>query len=64
MENKTGWSDSLIRPKNSKIHFYKDGVSLCGRSVVDKGNKTFETSKKDKSDVFSGFCKICIEKQS
>lgn len=63
-EDQEGWSDSLIRTKSLIIHYYKKGVSICGRSKVDMGNKHFETSKKDISDAYSHHCKLCIKKQN
>lgn len=57
-----GWSDSVIKPKNSRIHYYKDGVSLCKRSGVDKGNRYFDKSERTKADVSSYHCKICIDR--
>ena len=64
MSRKEGWSDSLIRTSSLIIHYYKGDVSICGRSKVDMGNKTFETSKKDITDSYSHYCKLCIKKQN
>ena len=59
-----GWSDSYIRTNTSTIHYYKDGVSLCGRSKVDLGNRHFEKGEKNINDAYSHHCKLCIKKQA
>jgi len=58
-----GWSDSIIS-RTKTIHYYKHGVSLCGRKPLDKGNRLFDISPKTKSDSYSHYCKICISKQN
>jgi hypothetical protein len=63
-EEQEGWSDSFIRTNSLIIHYYKKGVSICGRCKVDMGNKVFETSKKDINDKYSQHCKLCIKKQN
>ena len=60
---KEGWSDSVIRTTTLTIHYYKGGVSLCGRSHVDLGNRHFNTDRKHLSDAYSHHCKMCIKKQ-
>jgi hypothetical protein len=64
MSDMEGWSDSLIRTSTLTIHYYKDGVSLCGRSYTDNGNRFFDKTKKNKSDAYSHHCKLCIDKQN
>jgi hypothetical protein len=61
--DKEGWSDSFIRTNNCTIHYYKDGISLCGRSKVDTGNKHFEKPLKNENDKYSRHCVLCIRKQ-
>ena len=60
-DNKEGWSDSIITYKNP-IHYYKNGVSLCGKAVIDNGHKNFDKSKKYLNDKFCGYCVLCIKK--
>jgi hypothetical protein len=60
---KEGWSDSTIKTSTLTIHYYKNGVSLCGRSKIDLGNKHFDKRLKDINDAYSYHCKFCIKKQ-
>lgn len=62
--DKEGWSDSMIRTNTCTIHYYKDGISLCGRSEVDLGNRIFDKGKRNPSDAYSYHCKLCIKKQN
>lgn len=59
-----GWSDSILGNTRKSIHYYKDGVSLCGRSNIDSGHNHFDISPKVASDSYSYYCKICIRKQN
>jgi hypothetical protein len=63
MEEREGWSDSIIRTNSLVIHYYKDGVSLCGRSRVDNGNIHYDKSEKNINDKYSCHCVLCIKKQ-
>lgn len=56
-DRKEGWSDSII--SRSKTHYYVDGVSLCGRKGVDRGNRNFEIRTGSK---FFNDCELCIKK--
>jgi len=57
MKLKEGWSDSII--SNSKVHYYKDGISLCGKKYVDNGNRNFEIRTGSK---YFNDCQLCIKK--
>jgi hypothetical protein len=63
MEEREGWSDSIIRTNSLVIHYYKDSISLCGRSVVDNGNLHFDKSARNLTDKYSNHCVFCIKKQ-
>jgi hypothetical protein len=58
-----GWSDSIVGIGNKAIHYFKDGVSLCGRKKVDRGHRHFDKSDRNLSDKYSGHCVLCIKKQ-
>ena len=61
-KEKEGWSSSVIGYRRHS-HYYKNGISLCGRMETDNGHKYFDKSKRTKGDSYSYHCKICIDKQ-
>lgn len=54
-----GWSDTVLRSRK-KIHYYKEGVSLCGKSLVTQHNHNFAMGG---GSIYHGNCAICVNKQ-
>lgn len=52
-----GWSLSVI--KGGKTHYFRNGVSLCGKSKVNRGNKRFDKDRM--GNVFFHDCATCVK---
>jgi hypothetical protein len=55
----SGWSLSTI--SRGKTHYYKDGVSLCGKRKVDLSNRNFDSKRM--GNIYFHDCGICIKKE-
>ena len=59
MKDKEGWSIDITSKKAT--HYYKDGVSLCKRKVVEFYMDNFDKDP-DYSQVLGSVCQFCQKK--
>lgn len=54
-----GWADDISKYK-AKTHYYKDGVSLCGKAIEKPYMRNF--NKEKFASKYSCDCVLCIKK--
>jgi hypothetical protein len=59
LEERVGWSGNITK-KNRRTHYYKNGVSLCGKERVEKHMRVFDATRSG-SKYFKD-CVLCIKK--
>ena len=58
-KEREGWSESILRG-TGKVHYYKDGISLCKKVKDNKHLKIFEQRT---GSIYFYDCAICVKKQ-
>ena len=56
-----GWAGDMTAPGKARTHYYKDGISLCGKALVKKHMKFFY--KERVGSKWCCDCVFCIKKQ-
>ena len=57
-----GWSGSYIGyTASTRIHYFKNGISLCGRKRQDSGHLHFDKERAGSPKSYD--CMFCIKKR-